>query len=283
MDPDETPGPSHWSRRAFLTSTAAALVVAGTGVGLGPDLPAASAQTVRAAWKPPSRKRVVAELGRREPKHFGMFLDGMVTRGRRRTALTFDACGGPRGAHYDEKLITTLRRREVPATLFLNARWIEAFPSVAAELAADPLFELANHGHQHCPLTVRGQKAYGIPGTTSVGAAYDEIVRGMDAVAALTGSRPRLFRPGTAWADDVGLAVARAMGVRVVSFSINVDEGATASTSTVAENLGLVRSRSITLAHFNHPEGKTAEGLARALPGLLEEGRRFVRLSDALR
>lgn len=91
-----------------------------------------------------------------------------------------------------------------------------------------------------------------------------------------------MFRPGTAWADDVGVAVARAMGVRVVSFSINVDEGATASTAKVAENLGLVRSRSITLAHVNHPEGRTAEGLAKALPRLLDEGRRFVRLGEAL-
>lgn len=278
----EQSSPDHlrWSRRAFLSSTAAAVVVAGVGTGLEPL--AAVAQTGAAGWKLPSRKRVVADLGHRRPKHFGMFLDGMVTRGARRSALTFDACGGTKGAHYDVKLVATLRRHDVPATVFLNARWIEAFPTVAAELAADPLFELANHGQQHCPLSVRGQSAYGIPGTTSVGAAYDEILRGMDAVAGLTGERPRLFRPGTAWADDVGVAVARAMGVRVVSFSINVDEGATASTAVVAKNLGLVRSRSITLAHVNHPEGRTAEGLAKALPRLLDEGRRFVRLTDAL-
>ena len=283
MDVQTAPDLARWSRRAFLSTAAAALVTAGVGAGTGPLGPlAAGAAPTAARWKVPSRKRVVADLGRRRPKHFGMFLDGMVTRGRRRSALTFDACGGPRGAHYDEKLITTLRRHEVPATLFLNARWIEAFPTVAAELAADPLFELGNHGHQHCPLTVRGQEAYKIPGTKSVGAAYDEIRRGMDAVAELTGTRTRLFRPGTAWADDVGVAVARAMGVRVVSFSINVDEGATASTAKVAENLGLVRSRSITLAHVNHPEGRTAEGLAKALPRLLDEGRRFVRLGEAL-
>jgi len=170
-----------WSRRAFLASAGAAVVVAGAGVGRGPLEPPAADAATAARWTIPSRKRVVADLGHRRPNHFGMFLDGMVARGRRRSALTFDACGGTRGSHYDEKLITTLRRHEVPATLFLNARWIEAFPTVAAELAADPLFELGNHGHQHCPLTVRGQEAYKIPGTKSVGAAYDEIRHGMDA------------------------------------------------------------------------------------------------------
>ena len=78
------------------------------------------------------------------------------------------------------------------------------------------------------------------------------------------------------------LAVARALGVRVVSFSINADEGATASKKAVAKNLGRARARSITLGHLNHPEGKTAEGLARALPKLLDQGRTFVTLSRAL-
>ncbi len=263
-----------WTRRAFLVSAASAMAAL---TGLDERAEAIDSLTL------PTREAIVAEFGSREPKHFGMFLSHMVTHGKGWTALTFDACGGPRGSHYDEKLITTLRKHRVPATLFLNARWIESFPTVAAELAADPLFELANHGQQHRPLTVRGQAAYGIAGTASVGEAYDEIVRGMDAVGALTGKRPVLFRPGTAWADDVGVAVARALGVRVVSFSINADAGATASKKVVARNLGKARSKSITLGHFNHPEGKTAEGLAKALPRLLDEGRRFVTLSHALR
>ena len=47
-------------------------------------------------------------------------------------------------------------------------------------------------------------------------------------------------------------------------------------------DLGRARSRSITLGHVNHPEGKTAEGLAKALPKLLDSGRTFVTLSQAL-
>src|SRR5258708_792652 len=88
-------------------------------------------------------------------------------------ALTFDACGGPGGSGYDQALIDFLRRRQVPATLFLNSRWIDANPAAFHLLAAEPLFEIGNHGTRHRPLSVTGRSAYGIPGTRSAGEAYD--------------------------------------------------------------------------------------------------------------
>ena len=124
-----------------------------------------------------------------------------------------------------------------------------------------------------------GQAAYGIRGTESAGEAYDEVVGGLDAVAELTGARPRWFRPGTAWADDVGIAIARRIGVEVVSFSINADAGASASKAEIIANLKKARRHDVTLAHFNHPVGKTAEGLAVALPTMLRAGRHFGTLS----
>ena len=281
-----------WSRRGFLVS-AGALVLAGLGTGgaaaAGPDRPTTavllggSVVAERVEQPPlPSRADIVAQFGGRAPKTFGLFLSGAVRHGKRKVALTFDACGGPRGSHYDKAVITTLRKAKVPATLFLNSRWIEAHRGLAAELAADPLFELGNHGWLHRPLTVRGQSAYGIEGTRSAGEAYDEIVRGLDAVAELTGSRPLWFRPGTAYADDVGIAIAHRLGVRVASFSINADYGATASKAVVIKNLKKARSKDIVLSHFNQPGGRTAEGLAKALPTMLHRGRRFATLSKAL-
>jgi peptidoglycan/xylan/chitin deacetylase (PgdA/CDA1 family) len=90
-------------------------------------------------------------------------------------ALTFDACGGPGGSGYDRALIDFLRRREIPATLFINSRWIDANPAIFRRLAAEPLFEIANHGTRHRPLSVTGRSAYGIPGTRSAAEVYDEI------------------------------------------------------------------------------------------------------------
>lgn len=239
--------------------------------------------TVPPSPPPVDRADVVAEFGSRKPADFGLFLPGVITRGRRGVALTFDACGGGRlGNGYDADLIQLLIDNDVPATLFLNGRWIAANPTIAGELAAIPLFELANHGWAHVPLTVAGQKAYGIAGTSDAGAAYDEIVSGLDALAELTGRHSPYFRPGTAWCDDVGVAIAERLGVKVIAFDINADAGATASATEVSANLRPVKEGSITLGHFNRPEGQTAEGLAKALPKLLDAGTRFVTVSEAL-
>ncbi|MET3718675.1 hypothetical protein [Arthrobacter sp. UYEF21] len=48
-----------------------------------------------------------------------------------------------------------------------GARWIRINPSQARDLAANPLFELANHGTRHTSLSVTGKTANGIPGTRS--------------------------------------------------------------------------------------------------------------------
>jgi peptidoglycan/xylan/chitin deacetylase (PgdA/CDA1 family) len=90
-------------------------------------------------------------------------------------ALTFDACDGPGGWSYDGVLIEFLRQEQILATPFLNARWIDANPRVFNDLAADPLFDIANRGTRHLPLSVQGRSAYGIPGTADVGEVYDEV------------------------------------------------------------------------------------------------------------
>lgn len=277
MTTDPLPPPGAWSRRRLLTS-AAGLVLAGLAVPTAEAGPVVARSTERL----PTRAEIVAEFAGRRPRQFGMFLPGVVRRGRERVALTFDACGGAHGSGYDKLVISTLRKRNVPATLFLNARWIEAHPHIAADLADDPLFELGNHGWRHRPLTVAGQTAYGIKGTSGPGEAYDEIVRGLHAVAELTGRAPRWYRPGTAWADDVGLAIAGRLGLRVISFSINADAGATASKKQVVANLKRARRTDITLGHVNQPHGRTAEGLVEELPKMIRAGRHFGTLSRVL-
>jgi peptidoglycan/xylan/chitin deacetylase (PgdA/CDA1 family) len=88
-----------------------------------------------------------------------MSLPGVVTTfpaGGKQIALTFDAC---RGA-CDEALLSTLERNAVPALLFLSALWIDANPGRAEQIAANPLFDIGNHGTRHVPLSVSGRSAY---------------------------------------------------------------------------------------------------------------------------
>lgn len=217
------------------------------------------------------------------PTAWGMDLPGIVSAvptvsGRPTLALTFDACGGPGGSAVDRRILDLLRRDEVPATLFLNRRWIEANLPLAGELAADPLFMLENHGTRHVPLSVTGRAAYGIAGTDSPAEVIEEIDTNRRLLAELMGAPPVWFRTGTAHYDDVAVRIARDRGVRLAGFGVNGDQGATLPARTVATNLVFAPDGAIVLCHLNQPHGGTAEGLARALPGLLGAGTQFTHL-----
>ncbi|MBN1091660.1 polysaccharide deacetylase family protein [Blastococcus sp. TML/M2B] len=219
------------------------------------------------------------------PTAFGLDVPGVVNRlptAERVVALTFDACGGTHGSGYDAALIAALRAAGAPATLFLNQRWITAHPDLAAELAADPLFELANHGTAHQPLSVTGAAAYGIAGTTGPGAAFDEVDGNTRTLTELTGAPPRFFRSGTAHYDDVAVRIAGELGQTVVNFDVNGDAGATFSAAQVTASLRSAGPGSIVIGHLNQPTGGTAAGVAAALPRLTADGFRFVQLSEHL-
>src|SRR5690625_3832933 len=88
----------------------------------------------------------------RTPNEWGEFVTGVKTKiktDKKKIALTFDACGGDFGSQYDADLISFLRSEQVPATLFLNERWIKANETLFFELASDSLFQIENHGTNH--------------------------------------------------------------------------------------------------------------------------------------
>ncbi|MGV4988777.1 polysaccharide deacetylase family protein [Streptomyces sp. NRAIS4] len=259
----------------------------GTGAGTAaPPTPGSVPSATPSATHPPvTRAEIVARYGRSMPHTWGFDAPGVVhslPHTTRDIALTFDACGGLGGSGYDWALIEFLRARHVPATLFINSRWIDANPAEFHRLAADPLFEIANHGTRHRPLSVTGRSAYGIPGTRGAGEVYDEIAGNQAKLTRLLGAPPRFFRSGTAYCDDVAARIVTDLGERFVSFSVNGDGGATFTAEQVHTTVASARGGSIVLCHMNHPEGGTARGIAGAVPHLLAGGHRFVRLSDAL-
>ena len=233
-----------------------------------------------------SRKTLIRRYSGARPTAWGEHVPRVVVRlptTDRVVALTLDACGGRTGSGYDAGLIKTLRRRRVPATLFVNARWIEANPRTFRQLAADPLFEIANHGTEHRPLSVTGRSVYGIAGTSSVAQVVDEVAVNQRLITQLTGAAPEFFRSGTAYYDDVAVRVVNDLGLKVVNFDVLGDAGATYSANQVAEAMLRSERGSIILAHMNRPDGGTAEGIDAALPKLSRRGFQFVRLSEYLR
>ncbi|WAJ33551.1 polysaccharide deacetylase family protein [Arthrobacter sp. FX8] len=229
----------------------------------------------------PARAQIIDTYAKRQAHYWGLEAPGVLTRlppGSQGIALTFDFCGGPGGSGYDQVLIDTLRQRHVPATLFLNSRWITANPATARQLAADPLFEIANHGTSHKPLSTAGNTAYGIPGTRNAGEVYDEVVPNDGVLAGITGKRPRYFRPGTAYMDDIAVDILNTLGVKPAGFSINGDGGATYPAAVVAKEVGKARAGDVVICHGNHPSGGTAEGVKQAVDKLLAAGISFTHL-----
>lgn len=269
------------SRRTVLAAVATALA----GCASPAIRRTRSASPATAVTPIVSRAQVVARYGRLKPRIWGFAAPGVVralpTAGRV-IALTFDACGGPGGSGYDRSLIDFLRRREIAATLFLNSRWIDANLAAFRLLAREPLFEIANHGVRHRPLSVTGRSAYGIAGTRNAGEVYDEVAGNHSKLTGLLGVPPRFFRAGTAYYDDIAARIVADLGEHPVSFGVNGDGGATFTPEQVRRTVAAARDGSIVICHMNHPEGGTARGIAAAVPHLLATGHTFVRLSDAV-
>lgn len=106
------------------------------------------------------RHSLIQQYQNAAPRLWGENISGVMTRmntNRKDIALTFDACGGPHGSAYDSKLIDYLVTEKIHATLFINARWIDANPATFRALAANPLFEIENHGYEHRPLSMNAE------------------------------------------------------------------------------------------------------------------------------
>lgn len=224
----------------------------------------------------PESGEVAERLGQSVPVSWGMDVQGVLTRmDSDSVALTLDACGGAGGSGYDAELIDGLVARGVPATLFLNQRWIEANPDLAQELAANPLFEIANHGTSHRPLSVDGRSAYGIPGTASAFEAAQEVRGNHLAITGLQGYAPRYFRSGTAHYDEVAVKVVDAFNEAPLGFTVNADAGATLDAATIREQVTQAAPGSIIIAHMNQPHGQTAEGILAGVDDLIARGIRL--------
>jgi peptidoglycan/xylan/chitin deacetylase (PgdA/CDA1 family) len=196
----------------------------------------------------------------------------------RQMALTFDACGGPNNDAISDVLINFLIAQKIPATLFLNKRWVDFDPGRATALANNPLFEIGNHGTRHCPLSVTGRVAYNIRGTASPQEAVDEVWGNHERLMQLTGRPPRFFRTGTAHYDDIAVKIVHELGETPVGFSINADAGATFSATQVQRQLAKAAPGAISIAHMHRPKSGTPAGMLAALPRLRAAGYQFVHL-----
>lgn len=227
--------------------------------------------------------KLTATYGEQSPMAWGETVTGVKTcmaTDDNVVALTLDACGSKTGMGFDAELIRYLEKEKIPATLFINARWIDANRELFLKLANNPLFTIANHGFLHKPASVDGKSIYGIAGTKNVDELIDEIGLNAEKIKRLTGKRTAYYRSGTAYYDELAIQVAERLGHQVIGFSVLGDAGATFTEQQVTAALLTSHPGSIVILHMNHPGSGTAAGVKAAVPELRNRGFHFVRLSD---
>jgi len=231
------------------------------------------------------KKSLIEKYKNKTPKASGAYIAGIKLKIKTKEkimALTLDACGGPKGSKYDKELIDYLIEKKIPATLFINARWIDANPAIFAELAANHLFEIESHGLYHKPCVVNGKEYYSVKGTKDVGEVVDEVKLSAMKIEALTGKKVLFFRSGTAIFDNVALEIVKELGFEAVTFNLftyDFDQSSTAKKIADCLIKG-TKPGAIILMHMNFPERNTLEGLKIALPEIMSKGYKFVLLKD---
>jgi peptidoglycan/xylan/chitin deacetylase (PgdA/CDA1 family) len=189
-------------------------------------------------------------------------------------AFTFDACQTPgRPTGYDEAIINILTETDTPATIFLGGLWMQRHPTQTQTLAANPLFELANHSWSHPDFTHLSPDEMGA-----------EIARTQQIMYTLTGQQPTLFRfPFDIYTDEA-VAVVSQHGLRVISGDvISGDADPNVSAQAIAHQVTTqVENGSIVMMHVNTRGWHTAEALPVVIRQLREEGYTFVTVSQLL-
>ncbi len=175
-------------------------------------------------------------------------------------ALTFD--DGP-DQDTTPLFLEALARREVRATFFLLGSRVAMMPGLAARLA-EAGHEVAVHGWEHRYLILRGPVA-----------AYDDLAKAKEVIAAAAGTEPRLFRPPYGVLSGPAVIAARRLRLTTVLWSCWGREwtpGATAQAVFATLRPGL-RGGATVLLHDSDrtsPAGSARAALG-ALPLLLDE------------
>lgn len=213
------------------------------------------------------------------PKLWGESLEGIITHLSTQEPivfLTLDACSGS----FDYRILSLLEEHQIPATLFINARWLDKHQEIFKQLVKNPLFSLQNHGTKHQPLSVNGNTIYHIQGTKNIQEVYEEIMQMHQKMIDLGAKPPRFFRSGTAYYDEIALRIIKDLGYKAVGFDVIGDGGATFKKDQIIEQAKLVKNGSILIYHFNHPEKDVFEGLKQVIKILKEKGFVFKKLED---
>ena len=177
-------------------------------------------------------------------------------------ALTFD--DGPDPVSTRE-VLAILARFDARATFFVLGEKVRAQPDV--------LREIASAGHA---IGIHGDRHDRLLSLRHPDRIVTDIEHARDAIAAVTGKRPSLFRPPLGHISPRTAVAAQRLGLTLVGWSVRGRDGlASTPTETVLRRVALgLRPGAIVLLHDAAEHGKRLPTGVAALPGILEEAAR---------
>lgn len=231
------------------------------------------------------KQRVSQEFAHATSGQWGEFVKGVdedLVTNNKIIAFTFDACGGKNANGYDAELINFLRKEQIPSTLFVTGKWIDANYGTFLQLAKDPLFEMENHGFNHKPCSVDGESEYGIHGTKDIPDAFDEIEANAEKIGKIMGKRPTFYRSATAYTDEACAKIAKQLGITTISFDVLSGDAVPNTPKSIIVNSVLqhIKPGAIVIMHFNRPHWNTFEAMQEIVPILRRQGYTFAKLQD---
>jgi peptidoglycan/xylan/chitin deacetylase (PgdA/CDA1 family) len=185
-----------------------------------------------------------------------------LDRTRQEIALTFD--DGPEATSTRE-VLSTLAHFDARATFFVLGEKVRVAPEV--------LREIAEAGHA---IGIHGDHHYRLFSLRHPDRIVAELEQARDAVAAVTGNRPTLFRPPVGHVSPRTAAAVRRLGLTLVGWSVRGRDGlASASAEAVQSRVvaGLVPG-AVVLLHDAAERGDRVPAGVAALSGILEEAAR---------
>jgi peptidoglycan/xylan/chitin deacetylase (PgdA/CDA1 family) len=207
-------------------------------------------------------------------------------------ALTFDADMTPGmlrelkskkvASWYNEKVIATLKDKQIPATLFLTGLWIETYSDVTRELSANPLFELGNHSYSHGAFHSPCYHLFPIPKSDQAA----EVQKTDGLLTKYAASHVKYFRFPGLCSDAAAVKTVEDQGYIVVGGDVTGGDGFEKNPKRIVSNVvANVRPGSIVVLHMHG--GPNAPETAVALPDIVgklrAEGYSFVKVSDLLK
>ena len=184
--------------------------------------------------------------------------------GEKYVALTFD--DGPT-AGVTERLLNGLRDRYVSATFFLCGYRIDRCPELLRRMAEEG-HELGIHGQTHRYLH-----------DCTAETVRQELVATMEQVEALSGVRPKLFRPPGGLTGGAVKPTAAELGLSIILWSVDPQDWACHNSQTVVQRiLSTVQDGDILLLH--DLSDSSVEAALTVIDRLEEQGFRFCTVSE---